>query len=255
MIFCYKVPYEEIFSGPMMSMFVISACNLQCRECIMMSQMHQHPSYQMSLEELEKFIYYTEKSNYKFHYRYTGGEPLYWRHLEEGTSLIRKSKSCKSILLMTNGMAYNKLTPKILSMIDYVRISQYGYNKEAIKYLKTKHPYKVRIVDREEFYPMPESPIHDATPVECGNPEHIFFHGKVYACPHAYSIAIKNNLTHIETGVDLQYNYCSSFEQIRHSQEEICKLCISNRKVASHMQKIQNLSKYHQKLVQIDLHR
>lgn len=253
MIHYNKVAYEDIFTRPMMSMFVISACNLQCHECIMMNQMKAHPAYQMSLEELERFLYYTEKSNYAFHYRYTGGEPLYWKHLEEGTRMIRNSKSCKSILIMTNGMAHEKLTAPIWRMIDYVRISQYGYNHEAMNYLKAKRPSKVRIVDREEFYPMPTEPVEDATPVECGNPEHIFFKGRVYACPHSYSLAIKNNLTDIETGVDLKENYCDGLADIRHSQEKICKLCISNKKVAKHMEKVQNVSRYHDKLVQLQM--
>lgn len=251
MFYCSRVNYEDIFKYPMMSLFVISACNLQCTECIMMSQMQKNSSYQMSLEEIEKFLFYTELSGYSFHYRYTGGEPLYWKNLEEGTKLIRKSKSCKSILLMTNGMAYDKMSSKTLSMIDYLRISQYDYNKEAIKYLKNKYPFKTKIVNREEFFPMPSKPVEEAVPVQCGNQEHLYFKEKVYACPHACSLALKNQINDVETGTNLVKDYCDVLKKIRLSQEKICKLCISNKGVAKHMKKIQNLSKYHDKLIQI----
>jgi organic radical activating enzyme len=154
----------------------------------------------MSLEEIEKLIHYSEKSGYSFNFRYTGGEPLYWKNLEEGTRLLRNSKICKSILLMTNGMKHENLTKEVISMLDYVRISQYGYNEEAMKILKGKYPHKVRIVDREEFYPNPKHPVENSTPVECGNLESLYFQGKVYACPHSYSLAIRHNLTHLDTG-------------------------------------------------------
>lgn len=237
----------------MMSLFVVSACNLSCGECIMMNQMKNYSGYQMSLEELNKFLTYAEKSNYKFHYRYTGGEPLYWKKLEEGTKLLRNSKTCKSILLMTNGMAYDKLNDKIVGMIDYIRISQYDYNKNAIKYLVKRYPNKVKIVDRQEFLPLPNEPIHDAVPVECGNFEHLFFKGKVYACPHSASLAIKHNLTHIRTGTEINENFCDDLNEIRHNHEEICKFCISNKKVALHVEKIKNVSKNHENLIQIEL--
>jgi len=246
-----KIKYEDIFNPPMMSLFVISACNLQCEECIMMNQMNLHSSYQMSLEEIEKFIYYTEKSNYRFNYRYTGGEPLYWKNLLEGTRLLRKSKSCNSILLMTNGMKHENLTDEILSMIDYVRISQYGYNNYEMNLLKNKNPHKVRIVDREKFYPNPKDPINDAIPVECGNLEQIYFQGKVYMCPHSYSLAIRHNLTHLELGVDLCDFYCRRNAEIRDGHEHICKLCLGNKKVRDRLDRVDNISNRHDKLIQI----
>lgn len=247
-----RIDYQDIFDPPMMSLFVISACNLQCGECIMMDQMHLHASYQMSLEEMERFLYYTEKSGYRFNYRYTGGEPLYWKNLKEGTRMLRNSKSCNSILLMTNGMKHENLTDEILGMIDYVRISQYGYNEEAMWVLKERNPYKVRIVDREEFYPNPKEPIHDAVPVECGNLEQIYFDGKIYMCPHSYSLAIRHDLTHLELGIDLCENYCDRNMEIREGHELICKLCLGNKKVRDRIDKVSNVSNRHDKLVQLE---
>ena len=250
-----KISYEDIFKPPMMSMFVISACNLQCEECIMMNQMHLHPSYQMSLEEMEKFLYYTEKSGYRFNYRYTGGEPLYWRNLKDGTKMLRKSKSCNSILLMTNGMKHENLNDEIIRMIDYVRISQYNYNDEAISLLKEKYPHKVKIVDREKFYPNPLSPIHEAVPVECGNLEHIYFNKKIYMCPHSYSLSIKHNLKNLELGIDLCDNYCDRNLEIREGHELICKLCLGNKKVRDNLDMINNVSNRHEKLVQLNINK
>jgi len=213
----------------------------------MLDQMHLHPEYQMSLEEIDKFLYFTEKSGYSFNYRYTGGEPLYWKHLEEGTRMLTSSKSCKSLLLMTNAMKPKALTKKIVSMIDYIRISQYGYNHKAMRIVKETYPDKVHIVDREEFYPHPTSPINNATPVECGNFEHLYFKGKVFACPHSYALAVRHkmNMDETELGVDLCLNYCERNTQIREGHENICKLCIGNKKVRDQMGKVENVSLVH----------
>jgi len=243
------IQYENIFKPPMMSLFVISACNLQCPECIMMNQMNLHASYQMSIEEIEKLIYYSERSGYCFNYRYTGGEPLYWKHLKEGTRLLRNSKSCKSILLMTNAMKYENLTEEIVEMLDYIRISQYTYNEQAMKIVKNKYHNKTRIVDREEFYPNPNSPFENATPVECGNLEHLYFQGKIYACPHSYSLALKHNLTHLELGEEIKDNFLNRNCEIREGHIEICKLCLGNKKVRDQIDKTKNISPYHEKLL------
>lgn len=255
MIKINKVLYKEIFSPPMMSFFVISACNLQCKECIMLSQMKLHSAYQMSLEEMEKFIYYTEKSGYFFNYRYTGGEPLYWKNLEEGTRMLRKSKSCKSILLMTNAMKHDNITDNIINMIDYVRISKYEYNHDAIKILKDKYPEKVMVVDREDFYPNPKEPLENSLPVDCGNPEHLYFNNKIFACPHSYSLAIKNGLTHLELGVDIGMDYCKRNREIRDGHEKICTLCLGNKKVRNQIEKEHNFSNHHSSLIQLTIRR
>ena len=61
---------------PMMLLYVMPACQLACRECIMAPMMKSDAAYQMSIDEVETLVSCAEESNYQFHYRLTGGEPL-----------------------------------------------------------------------------------------------------------------------------------------------------------------------------------
>jgi hypothetical protein len=97
-------------------------------------------------------------------------------------------------------------------------------------------------VPREEFYPNPTKPVENSTPVECGNLEALYFDSKVYACPHSYSLAIRHGMTDLELGVDIGMFYNKRNMEIRHGHEDICKLCLGNKKVRDQIGKTKNVS-------------
>lgn len=226
----------------MMSLYVASACQLSCQECIMSHLMKKDAAYQMSLEELDRLIYYSEQSNYKFHYRLTGGEPFLWKHLLEGTKRLRASPSCLSISIISNAIHVELATDELMEMVDCLRISRYLYNEKNANYLEHKYPERVLVVDRQEFLKNPTEKVPNSIPVHCGNPELMFYDNRVYACPHSKSIALN-------FGVDLKlYNelgmhFKNGLEAIRHSQEEeLCTRCIGNKAVSKAMEKVLNVS-------------
>jgi molybdenum cofactor biosynthesis enzyme MoaA len=175
------------YPEPMMSLYVASACQLSCKECIMSHLMEKDAAYQMSLKEIDDLLYYSEQSNYQFHYRLTGGEPILWKHLKEGVKKLRTSPSCLSISIISNAIHTESATDELMEMVDCLRISKYLYNEEKADYLEQKYPKRVQVVDRQEFTKNPAQNVPGSIPVSCGNPELMFYDNKVYACPHSKS--------------------------------------------------------------------
>ena len=227
---------------PMMSLYVISACQLSCQECIMMHLMKTDSAYEMSLEEIDKLLYYSEQSNYKFHYRLTGGEPFLWKNLHEGLRRLRASPSCLSISIISNALHPEAVTDEMMEMVDCLRISKYLYNEKKADYLEQKYPTRVQVVDRQEFTKNPKDKVPNSIPVHCSNPELMFYDNRVYACPHSKSIALHFNVD-LKLYNELGLNFKEGLEGIRHSQEEeLCTRCIGNKAVRKAMDQVLNIS-------------
>lgn len=237
---------------PMISLYVASACQLACQECIMLSQMHQNPKYQMSMEEVENLLEINEISNYKFHYRLTGGEPFLWKNLLPAMRLIKNSKTCLSLSIITNAINISKVNDELIELSDCIRISKYRYNHENCEYLEKKYPDTVLVVDRETFCKNPKLPVMNSIPVDCGNPEIMFYNNRIYACPHAESIAIKFRVDDIKLYNELKPNYKEGLEEIRKTQEkQLCTRCIGNSHVRNAMEKVPNYNSHDPELIQI----
>lgn len=227
---------------PMMSLYVASACQLSCQECIMTHLMNKEPAYQMSLEEIDQLIYYSEQSNYKFHYRLTGGEPFLWKHLLEGIKRLKASPSCLSISIISNAVHIDLATDELMEMVDCLRVSKYLYNEKHADILEKKYPKRVLVVDRQEFTKNPSEKVPNSSPVHCGNPELMFYDNRVYACPHSKSIAIKFGVE-VPMYNELGLNFKDGLDAIRHGQEEeLCSRCIGNKAVRNAMDKVLNVS-------------
>lgn len=225
---------------------VTSTCNLACSECIMQWQMNNNFAYHMSIEEVKDFIKYTKLSNYSFkRLTISGGEPFLWKNLEEGLALLKDSGITEEITVFTNAVFYKKLTPKIIKNINTIRVSYYDHlpggidNAQSIEQLKLIHP-NVIVVPRDKFYPLPESPLENTQPVECMNIYAEYYDGKILACAHAHSLALKRNIN-IETGIPICINYLDKIRDIRNGyHKEICSICISNKKVRNQVAQAKN---------------
>jgi organic radical activating enzyme len=223
-----------------LSLYTTSVCNLDCPECIMQHIMKYNFKYQMTLEEIENLIYYSEKSRYGFDFVLTGGDPLLWKNMEECLLRLKKTPITKSIIMFTNGMFYKNLNDTIVSCLDSIRVSNYEGNEEHMKEIKRLYPEKVRIVERTEFWVNPSAPVPNSSPMECLNPEHMFYNNKIYACPHALSI-VKHNGSQVQISKDLEIDFLHDIQIIKKGQDrEVCSMCISNNKVRKQVAKIHN---------------
>jgi hypothetical protein len=227
----------------MMSLYVMSACQLSCQQCIMAPLMEKDARYEMSIQEVKDFLDSAERSNYQFHYRLTGGEPLLWPHLLEALRLLRQSKSCLSLSIISNGIHAERVSDELIDLIDCLRLSRYLYNAQKVDYLLSKYPDTVALAEKETFYQNPEAPVPGYSPVDCANPELMFYNNRVYACPHAEPIAIGAGVSHIRLYNELAPNFKDGLAEIRHNQEEdLCSRCIGNRRVRARMEQVINIS-------------
>ena len=230
------------YSYHKMSLYTTAVCNLSCTECIMKHHMKANPRYHMTLQEIKDLIFFSERSSYCFDFVLTGGEPLLWKHMDQCLQELRTSWITKSITMFTNAMPHKNLTDSAVSCLDSIRISHYEGNGEHMDYLQQKYPQKVKIVERTEFWVNPKSPVPNSNPVECLNPEHLFYQNKVYACPHSLSIATGNK-SQVKICTDLGMNYLADMQTIKKGQDdEICSMCLSNNTVRKQIIKVHNIT-------------
>lgn len=227
------------------SLYVVSACNLSCQECIMQFMMASDRHYHMSLDEIQKLIVAATASGYHLDLTLTGGEPLLWKHLEDGLEMLRKSCIVRSILMYTNGMFPKKITKKVAESLDVIRISRYPYNEEHIRELKKEFPDKVSIMEKMEFWVNPETPVDESIslPCACLNPAVLYYKGEIFACAHSLSIASHNG-SRVRLSTPIAPHFLKGIDEIRKGHErEICTMCISNDRVRKHVEKVANVSK------------
>lgn len=230
-----------------MSLYVVSACNLACRECIMHGVMSDAPQYQMTIDEIDELILYAERNRYRFDFVLTGGEPLLWRYMLEGLAHLRGSPITSSITMFTNAGFPDRVTPAIARMLDSIRVSEYFYNKPQIEALQTMHGEKVQVVERTGFWENPSAPLPlvDVLPVECLNSEVLLYNHQVYACPHNLSIALSFG-SQAELSVPVSHpNFLDELQRIKHAeahQQQICSGCVSNACVRRLVSKTMNVS-------------
>jgi len=223
-----------------LSLFVTSRCNVNCDECIMGNLRRTYPDYQMSLDEVKKFIEVSERSHYSFDIILTGGEPLSWDYFEEGTRLLKSSKICNSLHLFTNAMGISGLNHETVKYLDRIRISRYEGNRDNAAKLFKMFPGKVQIVDRREFWANPTHKIPDTVPARCCNQEVMLFNYRVYACPHSVSLAFTSH-SDVKLSNPLEDRFLVGMSQIKKMQQDaVCSLCISNLNVREKAEKVKN---------------
>lgn len=226
-----------------LSLYVTSACSLQCEHCIMGGLMKSARGYQMSLEEVSRFIRISEESKYSFDVVLTGGEPTAWRNLAQGVKLLQASSACHTVTMYTNAVSVRRFIELgVAEDLDHIRVSRYSTNEQSVDELETHFPTKISIVPRDEFWQNPDSPVRKSLPVRCLNPEVLVYNEQIYACPHSASIAatIESNTKICKP---LEKNFLKGLNIIKFFQQwDICTRCISNGRVRKQLEKVPNLS-------------
>jgi len=105
----------------------------RCKNCSAIPFMDANPGWQTPIEDIENLIKYSKQAGYFFsHILLSGGEPLLWDNVVEGTRLLKESKITGSLVLVTNALAidFNNLDKvfEIISNVDLFRISKYSRN-------------------------------------------------------------------------------------------------------------------------------
>ena len=181
---------------------VTNRCNLSCKGCSHLSPICIQHNF-----DTEKLRLSLNRLSDVFHcetVRLLGGEPFLSPNLQEIINIVRESKICDSITIVSNGTLINDKHKDILCSVDVLEVSdhQTGINIEYIHEL-TKGACKLVVLDFEAFRePYSEqgttnSALTDqiyktcliANVWKCYNLEDGYF----YKCPQAHTLkAIKN---------------------------------------------------------------
>jgi len=212
--------------------FVCLQCQRHCSECSQQPLMNWKPKYQMSLEEIEKFIKVTKDSGYdKFKWIIiSGGEPLLWNNLEEGLSLLKKSKIANAIKIFSNGINVSKITYKVLINSSVIRVSQYKENWQILQDLKRQYKNKIEIVDRTVHTKLPTKLYDNVLPAKCHCQGYAVCDNKIYACPMIPAICRKLNFD-IEYFCPIIPHWVEALDLFNRENEYVCQGCIGNLKV------------------------
>lgn len=230
---------------------VSSACQNDCELCAHGDLRREFKGYQLSMEQLQRFVTYTKESGY-----YIGsvlihgpGEPLLWRHLNEGLALLNNSGIIGAIQIQTNGLGLERITEKAWKYIDKMQITLYSnFNQQKILTdVLTKHGHKISLHKAEVFMDTLE-PLRDGAPIPCrcackgpmliGDWLFLFCGPPVFG---AASSMGKNIFDYPELYSNVDMNYLEQYDKSRIGNHGLCQHCWANlnftreRKVHRHV--------------------
>jgi hypothetical protein len=217
-----------------------SNCQNNCEECAHKDMMKYYPGFNLSIDELKRFIYYTKKSNYfiKQAWLHGPGEPTLWSNLDEGLKILKDSECIGDIFLWSNGETIEKIDEKTWENIDAMHISLYPFckNKKNIIEIKNRYPDKIFINDSIVFEPLPQKKDKlKLIPCKCCTPGPMFIKDKIFLhCgPTVFRAADLmgiNIFDYDDMFSDLKENYLDKIEDDTcfNRNFEICKYCHAN---------------------------
>lgn len=230
---------------------VCSVCQLSCRECAHKGLIQYNPKYQLSMEKLRLFLHYTEQSGYKVKLNIHGsGEPLLWKHLNEGLVALKESPCVKQIEISTNGLGINRVNGNVWPCIDLIYVSIYpgfpNHFKKKIASLKRRYrTTQFRIVNKviENLWPRQRQP--GTIPCQCKCPGPMYYDGRIFwHCGPPGFLAAKR------AGVDLYSEEYSepigvgwADKQSQAGNMPICEFCYSNDKIVKDTRRRKSMKK------------
>ena len=244
------------------NILVTSACNGKCEFCSVMPWMNYNKGYQMSLEEIERFIYYSKLSNYKFkQVGVLGGEPLLWKNLTAGIKLLDEANLTPMLNIISNGLVINEknrgLIDSILPYINKLKLSKYKGNETNIEFaLKNFSNKKIEILQQEDGRVSPTKFIQNSLPATCRCRVFSYSNGRVDICspartmgylpPESNPITLQSeNFIILEDSLDkysvhLQKNYLDNFKNINRFNQKYCQACVANTNIHKKIPVVKN---------------
>lgn len=217
---------------------VASPCQNDCELCAHADLMRHIKGYQLSLENLEKFLRYTERSNYFIRSLsiHGPGEPTLWRHLAEGLAMIRRSKSIGWVTMVTNGLLIDKITDDVMGCLDRLFVSVYSnYNKaDGLAALRARHGAKISCWDGTYFWDHLAAPTVTAPiPAGCSCVGPMLYDDKIftYCGPPVFGAAQAKGVDILQVPhlwVPLAPNYMAGYNEKLIGRMDICRYCWAN---------------------------
>jgi organic radical activating enzyme len=165
--------------------YVCSPCQNNCRSCQNEELRISYKNYQLSINELNRFIYYTKKSNYYYCKIIIQGvgEPTLWDHFNEGIKLLHDSGITTSIIVYSNGISVDNIEEETWQYLDIVRFSIFPHtkNKDHLDVLRRKYgEHKIIYANYDSFVGSIDKRYVGTTPCRCLCPGPSFIKDKVF---------------------------------------------------------------------------
>ena len=217
-----------------LSIKTTSLCNLRCKHCSVIPWMDAVPNWHTSLDEIKRLIEACKDITFT-HIFLSGGEPLLWKNIVEGSRLIKQSGITGSLVLFTNGMGISdpdKLK-EIRKNVDVFRVAKYTRNSEAIERIKEVIK-DVVIVDRTKHTVSPNKPVPNSLPAKCVCSAYSMVQGMIEICGPARTIIHRLDweFDDPELSVPIESGFLEKLKKVDKFNKEWCKYCIANEKVA-----------------------
>ncbi|MBI3556006.1 MAG: radical SAM protein [Deltaproteobacteria bacterium] len=218
---------------------VCSPCQLDCKFCAT-GEMRVHDShYQLSLEQLDRFLYHTEQSGYFIEkiWMHGPGEPLLWRHLNEGLRRLRASAAIGKIEIITNGTYLKRIEETAWDCIDIIDVNIYE-DRTKIPLLERLQAFfgaeKIRPRAAETFKRVRDENFQPATiPGKCRCSGPMLYGDKVFLfCgPPVFGAALratKDLLADRSLWVEVGPNYLEGYDEKIAGTLDLCRFCWAN---------------------------
>ena len=217
---------------------VCSPCQNDCELCAHADLMRHIKGYQLSLEKLDRFLFYTERSNYFIRSLsiHGPGEPFLWKELNAGLRRLKRSRAIGWISMVTNGLLLDRISEDGLACVDRLFVSVYSnYNRpDMIKEFVARHGAKVRLWDGTNFWEHTADPTQTAPATggcNCSGP--MLYDDKIfpYCGPPVFGTAKAKGVEILSIPnlwVPLGPNYMANYNARLVGRMDICRHCWAN---------------------------
>jgi hypothetical protein len=222
---------------------VCSPCQYNCKNCQHSSFREVYKDYHLTLDELERFIFYTKKSKYYIREvcLHGPGEPTLWKCLNEGIEILHESEVIGGILIISNGASIGDIEEKTFEYIGKIRISDYPDVKEndLLSSLQKRFPEKIEMRGISKFSEMPNKKYIDSIPCSCECPIPMFIKDKIFYCNGGVFDAAKLKGVNIfdchEIYTDLREDYLDDFIPGKKRNYDLCQYCFCNQNITKYL--------------------
>jgi len=219
---------------------VCGTCQNDCHFCAHAGMLTAYHGYQLSMDELRRFIDCTKQSGY-FIERISMhgiGEPLLWKHFAEGIRTLKDSGVVGSIIVTTNGLLLDRLQDDVMAAIDSFVISAYPTLKDrsVVDRLARQYPGKFTVVEQTSFRAMLQKGYRNRIPCTCTCPGPMFIKDKLflYCGPPVFDAARLKGVQVLQLSdlyVEMRPNYLDGSDDTRIGNMDLCNYCFNNANI------------------------
>jgi hypothetical protein len=187
----------------------------------------------MSLNDFEKFLECSRKSNYTINELVlSGGEPVLWKNIIPALEMIKKYSNIEKTILFTNGTKL--ISNDIVKNVDKIILSVYGKSNRTVmsqmKKFCINNKTDLKIKRKNRFWPWPNNKLDNTLPGKCVCAYYSVLGDEVAICGQIFELEKRFNLDLSKFKTKVCDNYLDKLNY-KLGSFDACQYCIENRKV------------------------